>query len=174
MKYDSLKESITMVKEEKSMAEIMVVNLISLKESLEELITNINIFERGTEAYEHFVKNLENLTKDTHMDFHIYEMDTIDKSKFIFNLFKYFDSLEIKLNQSIFTKICENCFNLMKNNEFLEMTDFFHLFSKKIQDLLNAELNHFDHKNMINNEVIIVFTVEIKSFNKVEAKTSLF
>ena len=43
---------------------------------------------------------------------------------------------------------------LMKNNEFLEMTDFFHLFSKKIQDLLNTELNHFDHKNVINNEVI--------------------
>ena len=144
-----------MMKEDKNMIEIMLVNLISLKESLDEMIGNINIFERGTEAYEHFIKHLENMTKDTHMDFHLYEMNIIDKNKFTQNLYKFFEKLEIHLNISQFKKICENSFILMKNNEFLEMSDFFHLFSKKIQDMLNAELNHLDHKNVVNIEVLL-------------------
>ena len=154
IKVCSLIESCTMMKEDKIMIDIMLVNLISLKESIDEMIENINIFERGTEAYEHFMKHLENITKDTHMDFHLYEMNIIDKNKFIQNLYKYFEKLEIQFNVSQFKKICENSFLLMKNNEFLEMSDFFHLFSKKIQEMINSELHHFDHKNVVNNEVI--------------------
>ena len=65
IKVYSLIESCTMMKEDKIMIDIMLVNLISLKESIDEMIENINIFERGTEAYEHFMKHLENITKST-------------------------------------------------------------------------------------------------------------
>jgi hypothetical protein len=172
-KSNSLKEANLMMKEEKSNIEMMIVNLISLKESLEEMLEEINIFEKGTEAFEHFVKHLENMTKDTHMEFHVYEMNIIEKPKFIQNLYKYFENLEVRLNVGQFKKICENSFNLMKNNEFLEMSDFFHLLSKKIQDLLNTELNNFEHKNMINIEVTLFLYKEIKFSTQVVCEDAL-
>lgn len=148
-----LKENINMLKEEKTLIENEIVNLISHKESLEEIIKNYTIFINDPCIRE----SLQALEDEFKFEFYSFEIEVLDKVALIRNISKILSSL-LKLdltNNKYFASLCINSLKLFSSNS-LDSNDIFEIFSKKVFEyvIYNKDIKKIEeNKDKIDFEV---------------------
>ena len=136
-------EKLLLMKEDKTSCRESVVNLISQKETIEELIRNYHLFpnlnKETCEINETIIlPTFENLTikEAKTFEFYSYEIKIVKLDTVLNNLFLYFNNQIKIVNREKFNKICEHCFKFVLA---IDVEDFFHLLTKKLYDYFKIE-----------------------------------
>ena len=156
-----LKERAKMLKEEKISILLFTENTTAEIETIEELLRNYSSQETyrqndslSFQSEKHNIKTLENVGMS--LESFNYEIDVINQDKITKRLFSYFKEQNFEIEENSFVKVCSQCLSLVKGNTFkLEIDDFFHLFTKRLFDLIRAT----DNNNKIDIDVIFLIIV---------------
>jgi hypothetical protein len=149
-----LNENLYMLKEEKFATENEIVNLISHKESLEEIIKTYTIFINEPCIRE----SLQTLEEEFIFEFYSFEIEIIDKLSIIRRISNILSSLlkfDLNNNKSFYS-ICTVSFKLFGSNNSLDSNDIFLIFSKKVFEFFisNIEIKKIqENKEKIDFEV---------------------
>jgi hypothetical protein len=158
-------EKLILMKEDKISCTELVVNLISQKETIEELIRNYHLFPNlnkdTSELNETIIlPTFENLTiKEARtFEFYSYEMKIIKLESVLNNLFSYFNKQMKINNREKLNKICEHCFKFISA---IDVDDFFHLLTKKLYDFLKNETENsfFENEERCNKDLDLEVTL---------------
>lgn len=138
-KIKNINERLQLLKEDKVCHENAVVNFISQKETLEELVHNYKLFPQQheeKEMNESVLQTMENFTikEAKSLEFTSTEILCLPKQVLKEELYLYFNNQPREsLDRPAFIKIIDHC---MKFIGVIETEDFFHLMTKKIHDYL--------------------------------------
>jgi hypothetical protein len=150
-----LNENLIMSKEEKFATENEIVNLISHKESLEEIIKTYTIFINEPCVRE----SLQTLEEEFIFEFYSFEIEIIDKLSIIRKISNVLSSLlkfDLNNNKSFYS-ICMVSFKLFETNNSLDSNDIFLIFSKKVFEFF---INIIEIKKIEENKDKIDFEVK--------------
>ena len=146
-----------MLKEDKKSLENDLVNVISHKESLEEIVKNYIVdLDENSVRVSCIINNYD---KEIILEFFSFEMRIIEKSTFIRNLSKLFSEfMEINLiNNQAFINVCQDALNLFILRSTLDSDEIFMIFTKKIMEFIvkNSGKDIKENPNILDFEVIL-------------------
>lgn len=145
------------MREDKISCENSLVNLISQKETLEEVLRNYFLFPKlnSENINESILKTFEKMTikEGKNFQFYIFELKILKKETLINNLFKYFfDQVNKLIDKNNFSKICEQCLKCLFGEISIDAEDLFHLLTKKLYDYFKSVTDNTipeDNQNFI-------------------------
>ena len=142
----SLNESLLLIREDKVTSENSLVNLISQKETIDELMRTFYLFPKEESINESILITFENISKEVNFQFYIYELKILNKDTIIKNLFDYFyEQFNKLIDKTNFSKICEQCLKCLHGEISIDPDDLLHLLTKKLYDYFKNVIENTIH-----------------------------